>query len=50
MVPDSVTLQVVVLENQYLLRELDSWNSKVTNFNNIADQASAKIRFVIKRT
>ena len=48
LVPDRVSLQDVVLENQCLLRELDNWKSKVTNFNNITDQSSAKIRSVIK--
>ena len=43
MVPDSVTLQDVVMENLCLLRELNSWKSKVTNFNNITDQTSAII-------
>lgn len=48
MVPDNVTLQDVVLENQSLQRELEIWKSKVTDLNKITDQASAKIRSVIK--
>ena len=48
MVPDSVTLQDVVSENQSLHRELEIWKAKVTDPNKIIDQASAKIRSAIK--
>ena len=50
MVPDSVTLQDVVLENQSQKRELKIWNSKATNINKITDQASAKSDPSSKRT
>ena len=45
MVPDSVSLQDVVLKNQGLRRELEIWKAKVTNFNKIIDQ---QIRSAIK--
>ena len=41
MVPDSVSLQDVVLENH---RELEIWKAKVTDFNKIIDQTSSQIR------
>ncbi len=47
MVPVSVTLQDVVLENQSLQKELEIWKSKVTNLKQI-DQVSTKLRYVIK--
>ena len=40
MVPDSVSLQDVVLENQGLRRELEIWKAKVTDFNKIIDHKS----------
>ena len=48
MVPDSVSLQDVVLENQGLRRELEIWKAKVTDFNKIIDQTSSQIRSAIK--
>jgi hypothetical protein len=48
MVPDSVSLQDVVLENQSLRRELEIWKAKVTDFNKIIDQTSSQIRSAIK--
>ncbi len=47
MVPDSVSLQDVVLENQGLRRELEIWKAKVTDFNKIIDQTSSQIRSAI---
>ena len=49
MVPDSVSLQDVVLENQGLRRELEIWKAKVTDFNMIIDQTSSQIRSAIKK-
>lgn len=49
MVPDSVSLEDVVLENQTLHRELRVWTSKVTNSNKIIDQSSRQIRSAIKK-
>lgn len=40
MVPDSASLQDVVLENQGLRRELGIWKAKVTNLNQIIDHIS----------
>ena len=48
MVPDSVSLQDVVLENQGLRRELEIWKAKVTDFNKIIVQTSSQIRSAIK--
>ena len=47
MVPDSVTLQDVVLENQSL-RRLEFWKAKVNDLHKIIDQASSRIRSAIK--
>ena len=49
MVPDSVSLQDVVLENQGLRRELEIWKAKVTDFNKIIDLTSSQIRSAIKK-
>lgn len=48
LVPDSVTLEDVVLENQVLQRELKVWKSKSTNFEKLVDQASNVIRSDIR--
>lgn len=48
MVPESVTLNDVVLENQNLQRELKVWRAKSTDFNKIIDQTSSQIRLIIK--
>lgn len=46
-VPDSVTLRDVVVENQILERELIIWKGKITDLNKI-DQAASQIRTAIK--
>ena len=43
MVPDSVSLHDVVLENQGLRRELEIWKAKLTDFYKIIDQTSSQI-------
>jgi hypothetical protein len=48
MVPDSVSLKDVVLENQTLHKELKVWKAKSTNFNKSIDQTSSQIRSAIK--
>ena len=48
MVPDSVSLRDVILENQILERELKVWRAKSTNFNNLIDHTSSHIRIIIK--
>ena len=42
-VPESVSLKDVVLENQTLQRELKVWRSKSTDVNTIIDQTSSLI-------
>ena len=49
MVPQSVSLRDVVLENQTLQRELKVWRAKSTNFNKIIDQTSSHVRSIIKQ-
>ena len=48
MVTDSTTLQDIVLENQSLQRVFKILKSKVTNINNITNQASGRIRSIIQ--
>ena len=48
MVPHSVSLQDVVLENKGLCRELEIWKAKVTDFNKIINHTSLQIRSAIK--
>eukprot|EP00794_Sanderia_malayensis_P011668 gene11668-12876_t len=48
LVPESVTLKDVVLENQLLQRELGVWKSKSTDPITIVDQASNLIRSEIR--
>ena len=49
MVPHTVSLRDVVIENQALHRELKVWRDKSTNINNIIDQTSSYIRSIIKQ-
>lgn len=49
MVPKSVSLKDVVLENQTLQRELKAWKAKSTDFNMIIDQTSSLIRSAIRQ-
>ena len=49
MVPNSVSLKDVVIENQNLHRELKMWKASLNNFNKIIDQASSQIRSAIKQ-
>lgn len=49
MVPHTVSIRDVVLENQNLLRELNVWRAKSTNVNKIIDQTSSHIRSIIKQ-
>ena len=48
LVPQSITVQDVVLENQNLSRELKVWKTILTDANKIIDQASSQIRDKIK--
>jgi len=43
MVPDSVTLRDVVVENQILQREVTIWKDKLTDSNKILDQATTQM-------
>lgn len=49
MVPESVSLKDVALENQTLQRELKVWKAKSTDFNMIIDQTSSLIRSTIRQ-
>jgi hypothetical protein len=44
MVPDSVTLTDVVIENQILQRELTIWKEKMTDSDKVLDHATTQIR------
>ena len=48
-VPGSVSLKDVVLENQTLQRELRVWKAKSTNVNVLIDQTSSMIRSAIQQ-
>lgn len=48
LVPDSLSLKDVVLQNDHLVRELQLWKAKVTDSNKVIDQASPTIRESIK--
>ena len=48
-VPESVSLKDVVLENQTLQRELKVWKSKSADVNTIIDQTSSLIRSAIQQ-
>ena len=49
LVPDSFSFKGVVLDNDNLRKELAIWKVKLTDANNITDQASPQIREVIRR-
>ena len=48
MVPDTVTLRDVVVENQILKRELAIWKGKMTDSDKIIDQTASQIRTAVK--
>lgn len=48
MVPEGVSLQSVIIENQIMCKELSVWKSKSSHINKIIDQASSHIRSAIK--
>ena len=48
MVPNTVTLRDVVVENQILDRELAIWKGKMTDLDKIVDQTASQIRTSIK--
>ena len=47
-VPDNLPLKEVVSENMKMQRELDEWNAKSTNINNVLDKASSYLRSAIQ--
>ena len=49
LVPDSVILQDVLLDNQSLTKELKVWKMKSTSMDKIIDQTSLQIRSSIKQ-
>lgn len=49
-VPDSVSVRDVALENQALRSELEVWKTNSADANKVIDQASVRIRDAIKRS
>ena len=48
-VPDNVTMQDIVEENQILERDINVWKTKSTNINKTTDRTSSHIRFAIRK-